>query len=277
VRGPGYNSTTGPQAFIQGYSFTLANNSSNSIIEGFYQIAIDCNNTNPINNITLRRNYLSSIALNVNVNGCIIENNVMYNSSVSINNALNVQVKNNIMGATVLYYSNSSTLAVKNNLFVCGGNSFYGLSNAVISNNIFFENNPMDAAGSNVTTSTFNNNLTYNNTGSQGIIPSGSNVGSGNIINTDPLFTGVYSCSGGIGTIYSINWRLITASPARNAGTDGTDIGPTGGASPIYIYPAPYPLTGEPAMPQVQSLTIPVNSVPSGGTLNVNVKARKRN
>ncbi|OFY86992.1 MAG: hypothetical protein A3F72_02205 [Bacteroidetes bacterium RIFCSPLOWO2_12_FULL_35_15] len=274
IRGPGFYPQSSNASIANGFTITISNNSSNTIIEGFYNMYVYCTNTNPVTNLIIRRNFISpyGIGLNVNINGSIIENNVFYSGGVDLQNAQNVQIRNNIFQTTITS-SNSATIQIKNNLFVCAGDAFSGITNAVISNNIFYQKNPMDAAGTNVSTSTFNNNLTYNNAGSQGIIPSGSNIGSGNIVNTDPLFMGVYSC----GVSYNINWRLNLISPAKNAGTDGTDIGPTGGVSPIYLYPAPYPITGEPAMPQVQSLTMPVSSVAPGGNLNVTVKARKRN
>jgi hypothetical protein len=163
-------------------------------------------------------------------------------------------------------------------LFLCNSALALGyyspISNADIRNNIFYEKSPMNSINNNVTLSAFNNNITYNCT--YGTIPSGSNVGSGNIINQDPIFLGAPDCGGSLIPVETYNWRLHPTSPGKNAGTDGTDIGPTGGVSPIYIY-ATGPLTGEPAIPQVYFENIPVSSVPVGGSFNVDVKARKKN
>jgi len=72
--------------------------------------------------------------------------------------------------------------------------------------------------------------------------------------------------------VYFDDYRLQPGSAAANYGTDGKDVGIYGGTSPID-----YPLAGEPPVPQIKSMTINNNVVPPGGTLNVNVKAKKAN
>ena len=122
-----------------------------------------------------------------------------------------------------------------------------------------------------MSTCTFNNNYVFGSSS----LPFGTNTGSGNITSTNAIYSSFITCGSAFG--YTTNFRPLISSVCVNGGTDGTDIGPTGGSAPIYLYPAPYPLTGEAAIPQVREVLIPVSSVPSGGTLNINVKARKRN
>ncbi len=281
ILGPGYN----PQKqnalvanFFYNNFITFGNGCSNSLVAGLTGVNFNCSNSVLISNITIKRNSITSnagptpgIALNSNCSGFIIEqNDVLIFSPILLNGATNTQIRNNII-ATSVGGSSSPTNHIKNNLFINLWDAFGSISNTDISNNIFYQCDPLDAANSGVTLSTYNNNLTYSC--ANGNIPRGSNVGSGNIINQDPVFLNAPDNANNYTTY---NWRLHPTSPALNAGTDGTDIGPTGGASPIYIYPTGV-LTGEPPIPQVYYEVVPTSSVPLGGSFNVNVKARKKN
>jgi hypothetical protein len=242
---------------------------SNVIVERNYAPLIDVRGSGgSVSNFVIRDNITGMVRSDVNVTGLLITNNI-FNDDASF-----TTYHTNILGP-------GTGLTIKNNLFTKPGIGFLamaGFTNSTIENNIFFSREPV-TSNADVQTSTFNNNLTYNV--SWTTLPFGTNVGSGNI-NSDPQFyispVGFdFSMTTNNSSPGAYNWRLQPSSPAKNAGTDGTDIGPTGGASPMYVYPAPYPLTGEPAVPQVQSVALPVSSVPSGGTLNIQVKARKRN
>ena len=57
------------------------------------------------------------------------------------------------------------------------------------------------------------------------------NTGSGNIEGMDPMLTNVPETTSGWNFSYDIT--PLAGSPVLNAGTDGTDIGPTGGANPF--------------------------------------------
>lgn len=117
---------------------------------------------------------------------------------------------------------------------------------------------------------TFNNNLTYLCAPS-GNLPFGSNVGSDNIIEQDPVFLNVDGAFS-----YANNYGLHSSSPAKNAGTDGTDIGPSGGAYPLTNV---FPITGHPAIPYISQMQINgPSSVPLGSSqINITVKAKKQN
>ena len=101
-------------------------------------------------------------------------------------------------------------------------------------------------------------------------IPGTGNLGSGNLINTNPLFVN-YPLAGGAAYNYTFDLHLQTGSPGKNFGTDGTDIGIYGGWMPYEVGANPY-------FPQMMELTLPSgSSVPAGGTLNVHFKAKKQN
>ena len=132
-------------------------------------------------------------------------------------------------------------------------------SSLTVNNSIFY--NVMTFWGSTFTGNSLNNNIFRLSTA----LPAG-NSGSGNLFTTDPLFVNVpfseYSTS-------AHDYDLQGGSPGIGAGNDGTDIGIHGGTSNFNE-------TGEPLnVPIMTNMVINNTSVEPGGTLNVQVKARK--
>jgi hypothetical protein len=87
-------------------------------------------------------------------------------------------------------------------------------------------------------------------------------------VNQNPLFTTFPAL--GADFAWAQNYALLAGSPAIGTGTNGTDIGINSGNSPVtqlYKYAK---------IPAVTSLTIPVSSVPVGGTLQINIQAVSR-
>lgn len=161
----------------------------------------------------------------------------------------------------------NGNLVVRNCLFMQNTNySVMNMIEAVFENNIWYRAETKDWSQNYVNNCTFNNNLSYlcnNNT-----LPPSNNIGSGNIVNQNPLFIN-YPALGGNFT-WTQNYALLTGSPAIGTGTNGTDIGINSGNSPVtqlYKYAK---------IPAVTSLTIPVSSVPVGGTLQINIQAVSR-
>ena len=171
-------------------------------------------------------------------------------------------------GATAKY------CIVKNSLFFGAGYSTYisACVGTTFSNNIFLgslgcgygSGGPGNSSGN-----SFYNNLTFNTKDST--LPYGANSGSANIRNKNPKFVLMQNTTCGY---YSINdnYALQAGSPAHNAGEDGTDIGPTGGSFPCTLG-----LVGLPPLPNIQQLSLTTTTVPSTGSLNVRVKAKKGN
>jgi hypothetical protein len=161
----------------------------------------------------------------------------------------------------------NGNLVIRNCLFL--DNVLQSLDNiveAVFENNVWYRAETKNASSTNVTNCTFNNNLTYlcNNNA----MPPVGNIGSGNIVNQNPLFT-TYPALGAP-FAWAQNYALLAGSPAIGTGTNGTDIGINSGNAPVtqlYKYAK---------IPAVTALTIPVSSVPVGGTLQINIQAVSR-
>jgi hypothetical protein len=161
----------------------------------------------------------------------------------------------------------NGNLVVRNCLFL--NNSYYSIYNvqeAVFENNIWYKSEVVNSTSPGVTNCTFNNNLSY--LCNVNTLPAVNNIGSGNIVNQNPLFT-TYPALGGDFT-WAQNYALQSGSPALGTGTNGTDIGINSGnaaVAQLYKYAK---------IPAVTSLTIPVSSVPVGGTLQINIQAVSR-
>ncbi len=182
-------------------------------------------------------NLLSSI---------VFTNNIFSNSGSSFSGSVNLQ--GNVVVRNCLFLNNTN-------------NAFSSISQLVLENNIFYRAEP---TGCN--TCTFNNNLTWLSNAPE--IPYGNNLGSGNIVNQNPLFVNYPE----LGANWSIghDYTLQDGSPAIGTGTNGTDMGLNSGNAPVSNIPR------FPKIPGVTELNIPVSSVPVGGTLQINVQAVAR-
>lgn len=280
--GAGYNpqTTSGLRSEIGQVSF--GNGSSNSKLLGLYTNGgVVMTNNFAVSNYTISRCQIGGNGTAINFNSgspqpsgtIFFENNIYgegFAGAISFSPNATHYILNNLFlqpnfGANIGGTLTNTIDYIKNNTFLCSGSAVIDMKNDVIENNIFYNNFPNNT---NIT-NTFNNNYVFGTS----TLPYGTNVGSGNITNTIPTFN-VFVC--GQTFTYTVDFRPAASHVCINGGTDGTDIGMTGGAAPMYRYAAPYPLTGEPTIPQVREITIPVSSVPAGGTLNINVKARKR-
>jgi len=223
----------------------------------------------------------SSLSTHVIGNNWIFRNCYFYwtvnNANLELNYYSNIIITNcifdfsSIPGTTnspAIINSNKNSVIINNNLFTGyhQGSSFSNISNAQFSNNIFYGKSPQGASNS-----IFTNNLTYGMT--QYDLPYGNNSGQDNIVNVDPMFTyiplGVFSFS----LIY--DYKLLPISPARNMGTDGTDLGIFGGGYPMVLNNNK--ITGESRLPQIYFMNIQNNVIDQNTPINVNIKARKMN
>lgn len=179
---------------------------------------------------------------------------------------MNLLIQNNLFYSTVFYTSIQNSVLINHNVFMntigSGQYCLYGISFATISNNIFWSTSPLN---SNVGNCIFNNNVTYQTVNDA--IPGASNSGSGNLVSTNPQFVNVPAPAINLAD----NYNVTGASPAHNAGTDGTDLGIYGGAAPMPD------LTGMPGIPQMIQMNIMNPVITPGTNLNVNFKARKNN
>ncbi len=185
--------------------------------------------------------------------GVVVTNSVFFhqNSGDISGPGSNYPLGGGVIIRNCLFNQSTSNAFDANNLF-----------EIIVENCIFYKSEPTGAQNS-----VFNNNITYlcnNNT-----LPYGSNAGSGNLSNVNPLYVD-YPALGGSWS-WAYDFGLQAGSPAIGTGTNGTNIGLTGGNAPINNIP------GYSRIPVVTELTLPSTSVPVGGNLPVQVKAKTRN
>lgn len=132
-----------------------------------------------------------------------------------------------------------NSLIITNNNFLgetdITGSQFitWDLKDAVVSNNIFYGCSPRGNTAPYVfERNTFANNLSFG-TSNDALPPAGTgvgNTGANNKPGQNPLFV-----NAPFNTLWATTWdfTLQATSPAKDAGTDGTDIGITGGAYPV--------------------------------------------
>jgi hypothetical protein len=153
------------------------------------------------------------------------------------------------------------SIIVKNNVIYSASTSV----GVVFENNIFFKAQSYFLSS----LCTFNNNLTFETV--QDTLPFGNNFGSGNIVGTgQPLFTDVPE---NLIPPWDFEWdfTLLPGSPAINAGTDGTDIGFSGGQYPFTDQ------TGEPPIPQIRQFFLQNSTVPQGGSIPIQAIIEAKN
>jgi hypothetical protein len=266
------------------YIRSFIGNADNSVITGF-EVGTIWSQTPVANNVTIFRNRVTSNGIRVweSPNGWRIYNNIIF-GGVSANSgnptqptASNTVIQNNIINR-VVNFAASSTI-IDHNIFY-GANNLGSIWNTTITNNIFIRSSGNIMEGQ-VSFNNFSNNLSILSSISS-VAPTNSfasneNTSSGNQVNVDPQFENVTNLDN---FNFTFDYRLKTGSPARNAATNGTDLG-------IYAAPYPFPSGGAPGsgfdtsalppIPQVTEMTIQNATVQPGAPLNVNVKARVNN
>lgn len=201
--------------------------------------------------------FNSSRVNNILFTNCIFNRNnalAFSNLNCSNTNGGNIRSNGNLNGEVF----------IRNSVFLNSmAYDVFAATGLVIENNIFYTGQPSGAS-----LSIFNNNITFANNG-YNTLPYGDNFGSGNLANVNPMFVNFPYTGGGFD--WSYDFALQPGSPAIGAGTNGTDIGITGGNAPLL-----HNLIGNSKLPVVTQITLPVSSVPVGGTLQINVKAKTR-
>lgn len=227
-----------------------------------------CGYTNPLvafNNISIYNNVIAAIT------GNFIKNSI---------------IRNNIIdGITAVGDVNAGSVFVTNNVIL---SYFSSCRNVTLNNNIFYSTATTPAVTSNTFCSSSNNcffSPTHTYVLSEIIF--GSNTGSNNILNQDPMFV-YYDALGVSPFAYTqlnpvagpfINLNLSSGSPCLITGSDGLAIGIYGGLSPFqegYPVNSRYRYFPMPAIPQMLQMNIQNAAILPAGTLNVNFKARKQ-
>ncbi len=276
-----------------GYTSNNASSGSGSRLTGcaITNITFGTSSTysNAISNIVLSRNKITNIYWNnggqtIPYNNYLIENNVITSisgNSIRFNNGI---IKNNIINAVSLGVHGAGYWLFSNNVVLA---SFSSNRSATVTNNIFYVAYAASIADN--LYCTFTNNILYaiEGTFDDNAFNTGTNSGTGNIINVDPNFghydsfeTAIWSYSQSTPeSAPYVDFNLLDSSPGKKYGTDGTDVGLHGGSTPFvegspadsrYRY---FPL---PQIPQVLDVTINNTSIPLGGNLEVQLKASKQ-
>lgn len=198
-------------------------------------------------NISIQKSFFSFFDIGNSSTGINLKNNIINAVGRSWNSVISGRIRNR------------TYVEISSNSFIAGGYVFledYGTNNIAFRNNIF----PNTAAG-------FwgNPNSTFKNNIYQHIDISPDNLHPTNkfISNYESLYL-----SGNQGAP-DYRYQLAPNSPARGAGENGTDCGAYGGVDP-------YVLSGVPNIPSIYYLNVQP-SVPQGGTLQVEIKAKTNN
>ena len=213
----------------------------------------------------------------------VVENNIFLNNCYIQEGNVNSSTPQMVIDHNLfLAGSNSNpSITVPSNCWYCYGLNGYGqyallTTNALVTNNIFYNVVPVDTNNtSTYNYNSFNNNITYAGTTIKAL-PWGYNIGTSNINNQNPMFTSLFTSS--ISPYLSFNGdnlRPQSGSPVLYAGTDSTNIGPTGGLFPIYDVTNPF-ISGEPPIPMVETITpISSTSVHAGTPFIIQVTAKE--
>jgi hypothetical protein len=289
VIGPGWapNKNLPLTALVNGCTITGAS-SGGTEIQGLVINSTVNMNANKPDNLRFIRNYFTggvTVAIqqgSVTYSGYLFEGNVFDNSQVSASTSSTYQnflFQNNYfyetgccVGGNINSFTNSINVLFNHNLW-------FGPSSAsrdafanncrflTITNNIFVRRN---AANQN-SLSTFNNNITFNAVNNTPWASNGNVDGGGNVTNQDPQM--VDQAAVNAGTNNALADFTIAAGPANNSGSDGKDMG--------LLYDAVgslnWTVSRSSRLPFIFSMNIVNPTIPQGGTLNVQVEARKTN
>jgi hypothetical protein len=288
IIGPGWNpdKNLGFTAVVQG-SAIVGTASSNTEIQGLVFVGnLDMFTAPHPDNIKLIRNQFVGVRIHLHqssttYNGFLFEGNYFENAQVYGNTTgttyTNFLFQNNWFTETGCCFSgniegfqNTTGVLFNHNLFSSNsGNQrdvFNGGARFInLTNNIFVRRN----AATNLSNSTFTNNLTFNTSNNAPWTANGNVNSGGNQENVDPQMT--TSVAGNPPS--AISDFTIVAGPANNAGSDGKDLG--------LLYDATGSLnwanSRNSRLPRIFSMNITNPTVSSGGTLTVEVNARKSN
>lgn len=188
-------------------------------------------------------------------------------------------ISNNIIYGDLRKDSQGDDLIIQNNNFIGQNGSNYAFAttmiDAIIANNIFYGRTPsLTAAGgstsANFQRNVFTNNLSYE-TGNNELPPAGGGVGNsgdGNIDDQSPLFVDVPILNTWDATR---DYFLDVGSPAIDGGSDGSDIGISGGTYPFNSSNFEYNTA---PMPTIQILNTDAVINPTDNLdIRINIKA----
>jgi len=269
-------------------------NHDNCDVEGFFVNYSVYTPYGAVNSAKISRNWIQKFAGYLSLNNSQISNNIINitgtNNNVYIagtgtiveNNILQIAKGNTFTNTSGGSFTPANYLFLNNTVIfnstdaVSAGTFGFALNNAMVNNNIFYYYgntvwpNPVNSTG---TYSVYSNNVVYNDSLSNPFglnTGNGNNSGFGNVYKINPLFTSlIFDGTGNMNPINS-NFLLQNSSTVKTAGNDGKEPGIYGGNLPMQSWP----ITGNPAIPQVSSMIINKLIIAPGDSLNVNIKAK---
>ncbi len=286
--GPGWspNKNLPFSAVVPGFTITGATCANTEIQGMVFTSTISINVSHP-DNLRFIRNQFFNLSISINeasvtYSGYLFEGNLFDNGQVGGTTNTTYQnflFQNNyffengtVFGGNISGFQNSVNVLFNHNLWFGPGSGsrdcFAGNSRFMtITNNIFVRR---DAASQN-SFSTFNNNITFNAVNNTPWASNSNVDAGGNVTNQDPQM--VAQAAVNAGTNNALNDFTIAAGPANNSGSDGKDIG--------LLFDAVGSLNWTTSrgsrLPFIFSMNIVNPTIPVGGTLNVQVEARKNN
>jgi hypothetical protein len=290
ILGPGWSPAKSIPltAFINSGVIITGSASAGTEFQGLHFLTTVTVQTLGVNNIRFVRNRFTNLSINIfpnaagTVSGYLFEGNYFENANVQTNTSYTMEnfiFQNNLfyengccIGSNILGFTNSVNILFDHNLFYGPGSGtrtvFAGNTRFItLSNNIFVRRN----ASTDLSHSTFNNNITFN-AGNDAPWSVNNNVdGGGNIAGQDPGMADQASVNSGVNNPL-LNFT-IAAGPANNAGTDGKDLG--------LLFDAAGSLNWSNSrgsrIPFIFSMNITTPTVAPGGNVSVTVEARRNN
>jgi len=269
IIGTGHNpQKQGPLVSFTNGTITFGTGSSNSKLIGFRVNTITQNSSSIIGVQILLCQITSQIMFGgSSTNNWVIDGNVFTGTSYNINGSSghtwsNWQIRNNIFNGQIYYSTGSPGHYFNNNIFLYNGAVLSSLSNSFFNNNIFYRATVSAGSGNQ-----YNNNLfaPVTNTSSVNSAPiSQNNI---NAVASSAVF--VTDLGTGANFSYTTDYNLVSGSPGKNSGTDGTDRG-------VYGGDGDYDQNGVPTNPYISEFGISNPSISNGGTLNINFKSKIR-
>jgi len=259
--------------------------SSNTEIQGLrINGAVTITSFSHPDNLRFIRNHLTSVTMGtgaVTYSGYVFEGNWFNSSGFNVAQSCtytNFIIKNNVFysngGANVSGLYNCISVIFDHNLFYgpSVGSSYVFTANCrglQLTNNIFVRRN----AAANNTNSVFTKNITYNAGVDNPWDAAYGNSGTGNVAGQSPEMVDSIAVNTGVNNPL-LNFTIPSlTSPANNSGTDGKDMGllydPVGSLN--------WTNSRMSRIPFVYSMNITNPNIPAGGTLSVQVEARKNN
>jgi hypothetical protein len=268
--GTGYFLNNNPSA---GFQDLLINpGSDQSLITG---LSISGNIYLAANNVTLQRDYVgrdilvgfqftgNGGGLITAVGGTILKQNY-FNRIVRLNeNTTNTLIKNNIIIGYIRYDSEANSGQSINNTIMCFNTCEQAYSSGWT---MSFVNNIVASTCNYNSTGWYNTNNTFTNNIIKTTQFATNDASNKKLANFDAVFIGYPNNNG---STVDGRYQLLSTSPAKNAGTGGTDCGAFGGNEPYIIQ-------GIPIGPNVLSVTAPSGAA-AGQTISVQIQAKVQN